>query len=300
MASFYKYVGKAAQNRNNSAVMRFWDTNFNMPVTNILDAGGWQEYVGPNNLWHIDTSFNFAATDGNYSPILYPGREALLFTGLTHWDNTGTGGNTTIYLQARNPSGVSIASYSYNYNVPASSPWAEFSALFNVGVAPWEVSTSGTFYFDMWTTGWDATGTSTTSYSFSNVPTSTQSPGSSYSGSIWVEGTTLCFINANGWKEIIPGVVQSFPGATPGAMWIDTNNNLSWVGNDGNVYIPGNKIQQFYSYFSNGAPGSVYAPGHEGSIWVDNQFGWTHISYIGNNGYKWLTGGGKDPYTAWA
>ena len=304
MASFYHYVAKAVHNRYDATEMRWWRTNFNMPVPNLFNQGTatWQEYIGPCDLYHINGPYDFSATDGNYAPIPGGGYEALVLVATYHWDAPQVGGNTVVYAQARNPSSTVIGGpYTYSYTVqPASgSMWWEYCSMFNLGVAPWEIATSGTYYHDMWTTGYNATGTTTMSWVCNNVPTNTQSPGSTYSGSIWVEGNNLCYVDANGWKQSITGSVQSSPGATAGSMWIDTSNNLCWVGTSGNVYAPPNKIQQFASTWTNGAPGSIYAPGHEGSVWIDNQFGDTHIAYIGNNGYKWLTGDGANPYVAY-
>jgi hypothetical protein len=82
-------------------------------------------------------------------------------------------------------------------------------------------------------------------------------------------------------------------------MWIDNSCYLNWVGSGGDIYRAKWRICQFCSSFTNGAPanpspGSSYA----GALWVDNQFGWTHLSYIGCDGNKYLTGAGNYPYTA--
>ena len=33
-----------------------------------------------------------------------------------------------------------------------------------------------------------------------------------------------------------------------------------------------------------------------GCIWVDNEFGLSHLAYIGTDGYKYLAGAGNYPY----
>ncbi|HEY0090417.1 MAG TPA: hypothetical protein VGB37_16325, partial [Candidatus Lokiarchaeia archaeon] len=83
------------------------------------------------------------------------------------------------------------------------------------------------------------------------------------------------------------------------SIWIDNSHYLHWTGCDGIDYRTPWRICQFCSSFTNGSgpnpsPGSSYA----GALWVDNEFGWTHLAYIGCDGNKYITGGANYPYTA--
>ena len=94
------------------------------------------------------------------------------------------------------------------------------------------------------------------------------------------------------------GDIIGFTGGTAGSIWVDNSNYLHWLNSSGVDYRAKWRINQFESSFENGAgfnpnPGSSYA----GALWVDNEFGWTHLAYIGADGSKYLVGSGDYPYT---
>ena len=85
---------------------------------------------------------------------------------------------------------------------------------------------------------------------------------------------------------------------TPGYFFCHNTNGLCWIGGNGHLYEQPWGIKQFASTFSNGATGATYAgTTNGGKIWVDNEFGDTHIAFINpSDGYKYLVGAGNYPY----
>ena len=136
MATFYHYVAKAVKNRYDSTQMRWWRTNFNMPVPYLFNQNNtWQEFVGPCDLYHITGPYDFSANDGNYAYIPGGGYEALIFVATYHWDAPQVGGTTVVNAQARNPSGTIIGGpYSYSYTVPAAAgtQWWEYCSILSL------------------------------------------------------------------------------------------------------------------------------------------------------------------------
>ena len=48
--------------------------------------------------------------------------------------------------------------------------------------------------------------------------------------------------------------------------------------------------------FSNSSgPNPNPGAGYAGALWMDGEFGWTHLAYIGCDGAKYITGAGRDP-----
>lgn len=89
------------------------------------------------------------------------------------------------------------------------------------------------------------------------------------------------------------GDLQSGTG-TAGYFWIQ-GIYLYWIDQYGGKRRAKWALEQFQSNFSNGAPYSVSGE-TAGYLYVDTQFGWTHIGYIGSNGRKYLAGDGNYPY----
>lgn len=277
----------------------FWKTNFNMPVENIFgNLTTWTRYNGPVTHGSSGTSFSLSGFS--------PGFETVVFSSIWDWENTGPDpvtvsaslyskwvdtDNSTTLVQGANGASVS--------HLVAAGDWYEYLFAVNIGVAGWEVDENSTYYTKSSATGTHAITEVSTGIVYSNVPSVTQL-GASTPGFIWVEGNNLCFVNANRWKHTIVGTqVSTTPGTSKaGFMWIDTSNDLHWVGaTSGYDYKIPWKVQQFASYFSNGPTNEVNAgTAKAGFIWVDSEFGDTHLAYIGYNGYKWLCGAGDDPY----
>ena len=281
--------------------MTFWKTNFNMPVPQLFNGSS-----------TCDGGF-MAVRYGNIGSTsqglqgFYPGYEVALADALWRWETYGgeclNGRACTTLNWYRGATCI----YGYAGQVCIDIPeyyiqWTE--GVTNTGVAGWEIYCNGSYSTKAQATNISgdnvSIGTYTLGLDFGCVPSTSQCS-SEIVGNIWVEGNNLNYINANRWEHTIVGcpVGVAF---TNGNIWIQDSglwvNTIHWTGGNGCVYRAPWKICQFASTFSNGAPSNP-SPGssYKGSIWVDDQFGSTHLAYIGCDGKKYLAGAGNYPYT---
>lgn len=273
----------------------WYKTNFNMPVPNIFAGSTFTRYIGPVNIINASTSYSLSGFTAGLEICVY----------LANWDfenNSASVYNisTQLYNRWTDPS-LNTIFWGYNgatftYSLPAFT-WISVYNAINTGIAGWEVNANGTYHCRASCTGTPTQGTVDTSVTMSNVPS--VSGVSSNTGSIWVEGNNLCFINAQTWKHTMVGTYTGTYAGTSkaGSIWVNNSNELCWIGANGYKYICAWHKQQFASVFSNSSTGSVYAgTSKAGTIWMDSEFGATHLAYIGADGYKYLTGAGDDPY----
>lgn len=291
MANYmYHKVAKGVQDNPSGDIMTWWKTNFNMPVPQLFD-GTWIEGVGPFIYHGLATSFDLTG--------LVTGWEVAVFMCGWHWEGP-LSGTAYIYSEWRDENNVlmftCVNGDASEIDV-ASGYYQEHMYGCNQGIAGWEIDVAGNYRVRSWSTGVGAMGQQDTIIAFSNVP-STSQLGADKPGYIWIEGNNLCYIDANQWKHSIVGDKFYYVDtAKAGYMWIDTNNYLCWIGADGYDYKTKWKIKQFASTWSNGPTNEVYAGTDKaGMIWVDDEFGQTHLSYIGYDGYKYLVGDGEYPY----
>lgn len=295
IASTTCFVSKGLQGMDSPyAYMNWYNTNFNMPVPGIYDGSTFIRYVGNANPISTGYSYNLSG--------FRPGYEICVGTAVYDAENNSGSTyylNSYIYNRWTDPSLNTLFWGSNGDNFSSTLYPYYYSTLWsaaNIGCADWEVAYSGTYH-------WRANGTGTPSFptidksvTMSSVP-SVATQGTA--GYIWVEGDNLCFINANSFKHTMVGInIFNVPGASnAGFIWIDTINNIHWVGSSGYEFVSAWKIKQFESIFSNGSPGTVYAgTSKKGYMWMDNQYGYTHLAYIGNDGYKYLAGAAGYPY----
>lgn len=303
MGFINNWIAEGVQNRNNGEIMHFWRSNFNMPVPNIfLGIPNWVDGYGPVTYYNPATSFNLSGFVG--------GLEIVLFVAVWHWDGPLVG-TTYLNLTWNRPDGSVIFWGANNFAVSLNIPsgyWSGYFWAINTGVAPWEVMSSANYSARSWSTGLDPI-TNNTTITFSNTPSAARVSGSSHQGYIWVEGNFLSIANCGGgydsyggtgygaWIHGINGTSLGGSG-TPGYIWVNTSNDLCFVDGSGTPCKVPWKIKQFASYFSNGATSTVYAgTSNAGKIWMDNEYGQTHIAYIGYDGYKYICGAGDYPYT---
>lgn len=301
IATITLHIAHGVQNLTDSTKkMTWWYTPFNMPVPNYMSnitsiirySGAWSyltettsydlsgfvpgmEVCNANTIWDFD---NNSGSTYNISTLLY-----------CRWCNTD-------YSNFSPPAwGYNGASYSYS--LPAFT-WVELWYGQNIGVAPWEIAASTNYRYTASASGTPSISATDLDITVTNCP-STATLGS-VEGYMWVEGNNLAFVGASQWKHQIVGTyVNSTPGSSKaGYIWIDTSNDLHWVTSAGDDYKVTWKIQQFASFYSDGATG-VTNPGgsYAGYIWADSEFGLNHIAYIGYDGYKYLVGEGNYPYT---
>ena len=301
IATITNHLSQGLESREFPGTKFTWfKTNFNMPVPAVF------YYTSFDPAWRYDGSASFLTETTSYNVSGFvPGYEICVGTSVWDFENDSGSSyniNTLLYQRWTDPSVSStlvqgLWGYNFIYNsLPAGYYTTLWNAI-NIGIAGWEISTSDTYHFRANAVGTPNISVEDTGVTFSNVPTVTQL-GSDKEGYIWVEGNDLCYINAGQWKHSMVGI---FVSATPGVpkagyIWIDTST-LHWVGEDGNDYRASWEVKQFASTFTNGATGETFAgiPQY-GCLWVDNEFGMTHLAYIADDGYKYLTGAGNDPY----
>ena len=286
-------VVEGIENTNNNNLMSWWKTNLGMPIPYLFDLTYPYSMGGPFTFYNKGTSFDLSGFS--------PGWKIAAFFCTWHWHGPLTGSGK-IYSKWRDRYGNTLSwganGTSVNLNL-ASGYWQEvFSA---VDISGWELDGDGNFSVQSWCDAVSGDDISipimTTTVAFNNVPDATTISGKE--GHIWVENNNLCYIDASGWKQTMIGIDQGLVDVgKQGYLWIDDSMNyLHWIGSDGHDYRAEWRIQQFASTWTNG-PVDERNPGvsYKGYIWVDNEFGKTHLSYIGANGYKFLTGSGHYPY----
>jgi hypothetical protein len=299
ITGIYQHISKGLINKSDSSNKMMWfKTNFNMPVEYLFNNDTWDRYDGPLDYSTETTSYDLTGFS--------PGYEICVATAVWDWENnSGSDYYLNVNLYSRwchtdysnfNPAMWGANGLNYTKTI---SPWewAEYSYSQNIGCASWEVTDSTDYRFTAYGSGTPDTSVTSTDVTFSNVPSTSTLDGKD--GYIWVEGNNLCLVNANLFKHTIVGIqVSTSPGTSKkGFMWIDTSNDLHWVGNNGYDYKVPWKVKQFDSTWTNSSDHEEYAgTSNAGYIWTDDEFGFTHLAYIGYDGYKYLAGAGVDPY----
>ena len=296
IATITNHISKGVQNFNDTSKKMTWfKTNFNMPVEDYMaDNNPFTRYVGCWNYLTETTSYSLTGFVPGYEICV--GHAIYDFhnnSGSTYEINTLLSGrwtdpslNTLYWIWEDVPYALSLPAWHY------STVWY----CGNIGCAGWEVSANGVYHFRAGAIGTPNIASIDSAVTMSNVPSTTQL-GASKPGHIWVEGNNLCFINANQWKHTMIGTDNGDKSADGGYIWIDTSNVLHWIGGNGHDYSAKWQVKQFNSFYGNGPTGEVNAgTSKKGMMWTDNEFGWTHLSYIGYDGYKYLTGAGNNPY----
>jgi hypothetical protein len=288
---------------DSSLKMTFWKTNFNMPVPNLYgNLSTWTRFIGP---------FSYSGQAGSYDLSGFvPGFEVLLATAIWDFENTAAspaGYSANLYSRWCDTDGTTTIEQGYNGQAVsgtlAANSWTEYAYSMNIGVDADEFKTSGTYYHRVKATGTNAFAETSDGHAINNCPdVATLTLSSSKRGYIWVEGNNLAYVNGGsdsggGWKHSMAGDLVGASGSDAGYLWVGTDNLIHWVGADGNHYKAKWAIKQVYSYFTNGPTGSVNAGTNKaGKIWVDTEFGTTHLGYIGYDGWKYLAGAGDYPY----
>lgn len=295
------HISKGVQNNSGSPKFTWFKTNFNMPVPNYSIGGTYNRYLANITYLSEQTTYDLSG--------FIAGFEICNAVGIFDFENDSGSSyniNTNISVAWRDAALnvlVGVFTSPFVTTLPAGY-WTSVWLSANIGVAHWEVSSArgSTYYFRANASGTPNISTVSTTVTMNNIP-STSSNGTP--GYIWVEGNNLCYVTGgdSGYptdyrKQTMVGVQSGYTGASAGYMWIDTSTHkLCWIGSDGYKYVAKWCVQQYASFYSNGATGATFAGTTKaGYIWTDREFGQTHLAYIGSDGYKYLTGGGDDPY----
>jgi len=286
----------------NGKCHKVWNTNFNMPVS-CLWTGAWTMCHG----WVQTYSGIMDSTSRNLSAngLCFPGHEVAESIMTAWWcvtDGSTLNGNgclhqcwtreSTIIAHGVTPVSVSLSAPNPGYQ------WQFYQYHYMTGVDSDEVCCDGNYCTDtrvQQVSGDDVSiSNCNISLYWGGVP-STSRYSSTLRGSIWVEGNNLHYINANCWEHSQAGNCIG-SGGTAGAIYIDTNHYLNWVNASGDIYRACWRLCQFESCFTNSSgPNPSPGAGYAGALWMDGEFGYTHLAYIGCDGNKYITGMGRDP-----
>lgn len=285
----------------NSVDHKVWNTNFNMPIPNLF-SGSSTATDG-----FVTTYCNILDFSSRSLATLCPGFEVMEHVTNFLWCVTNgsclNGISCVRQCWDRDSFNFNSFNWSVCVNIQAPSPTGftfQFQQQLNLtGVDTDEVCCDAIYCANS-----RATSTSGDDVSISNccidmelgaVPFPTTCFAAGCRGAIWVEGDDLHFINNRRWEHAIQGT-QVDTGANAGSLYVDLNHTLHWANSGGCVFCAPWRLCQFCSTFSNSS-GPNPAPGSscQGAIWVDAEFGNTHLAYIGCDGNKYLAGAGVDP-----
>lgn len=286
----------------NGDIANFWRTNAAMPIPDLKSGSysfnsGWMAArycdIGGSSQGLIDfcPGYGVGVADGLFRWCLTNGS---CLNGITCVNLFWYRGSTCI-------GGPSILVCLDGQADPGSWYWMIYETMSTTAVWDTAVCCDGTYCTKAYACTISGDDSSISScdicFDFGGVP-SVSKCSSLLTGSIWVEGDDLAYINACRWENKITGTCQG-SGASPGAIWIDNSHYLNWANSGGCWFQAPWRICQFCSWFGCGAPDNP-SPGasYAGSIWVDDEFGCTHLAYIGCDGNKYLAGGGDYPYSA--
>lgn len=297
IANVTNHISKGVQNYNDTSKKMTWfKTNFNMPVPNYMAANNpFTRYSGCWDYLGEATSYDLTG--------FVPGYE--ICNACTIFDFENNGGSTyniDTYLTTKWVSHDNstvmfyiLNNYHFTYSLPAGY-YTELWSGGNIGCASGEIHSNNDYYFKSSASGTPNIAEVSTTVSITNCPDTTPLALGT-DGYIWVEGNNLCMVGSQRFKHTIIGVSLGEVGLTPGYIWIDDSGIIHWVGNDGKDYTNRWQKKQFASFYGNSSTGEVNAgTSKKGFIWADDEFGGTHLGYIGVDGYKYLTGAGESPY----
>ena len=294
---------KEAKNRDDTENRhRAWNADPGMPVKELFSSTELFSKTAGGFLRLYDRQSSYDLSD------LSLGMAICFNSALFYWENDTDGDqiiDVDCYHEVEDPDGTIIVATTfpvYSYLKPGY--WYAYQTVFLLQNRPWRIYKDGTYTARAWAEEFGQGGGGMAEgfeeIEFNNVPDPLKGD-TDKAGYIWVEGEDLAFIGALGFKHVLKGKKESGLGTTPdkaGYIWLDeSQNNVTWIGESGNYYETKWKVKQFECSFG-GASGEQYAGTDKaGHTWMDDEFGRTHFSYIGTDGYKYLVGSGDNPYT---
>lgn len=285
MATCTVKVVKAIQNYNTWAQMTWWKTPFNMPVP-YLFWSWWPDLpLWPFNFYWESLSWDLA--------WFFPWNEICGFFSFIKWD-WPVSWNITVYQYWYKPDWTLIfTNWPYVINATVSSwYWSVWCTWMNTWVASWEVNVAWTYRLNTVVT-WAFSWSWDTYVSFSNVPDCTQYPGREWA--MWMSSWDLKYYVANQFQHSITGSAWwSVWADKAGSIWVWNDNFIYWVDENWTLRKTLWALKQFASSWSNWATWEVSGK-EPWCIYLDNQFWWSHISYIWADWYKYLTWATQNP-----
>ena len=307
------WVGKAYKGTS-GCCHTMYRTNANMPKynpkgTDILEAGS-----GPGDLFATGFICAWYCQPGSYDlSDTCRGFELFMGSAMTRYCVSDTDSLNGIHIRCLhwiNCTGATMWADSSFQCIDIPEPgvgnwsWQYSQYMLQIGANGWEICNNGNHYLRSCVgcySGDDLSiATNCVVTPVSNVP-SLPTTGSTR-GTIWVEGNDLHFIpeqTTETWEHAMVGCGTGGAYGDGGSIWIGNDNYLYWTNCDGTALLKACwAICQFASWGS-GSSGANPSPGagSAGAIWVDGEFGYSHLAYIGCDGNKYITGAGNYPYT---
>ena len=265
--------------------MRWHKTNFNMPVFNLWEWS-WSEWWVLSYLWQ-STSYDLSGFRPWFETFVW--MSFCRFNWPLYW---------TIYInqQWHHPTKwIMFTNWPFQLNLSLNSWWwQEFEVWSNQWVAWWEIDRAWTYKLKC-IISWAYSQTKTTNITVANVPDTSETYWLQWS--VWTEWSNLNYWVANPFEHWTSWTSLWYVWTDKAwAIWIWTDNYLYWV--DQNWYKKRAKwkVKQFASTWSNSASKSVSGK-DPWCIFMDNEFWWTHISYIWYDWNKYLTWAWEYPYS---
>lgn len=285
--NIYNHFAKWFRNKSSWTSMTWWKSNFNMPVPDIYD----DNTIYSKTEWMLDsideatsfdlTWFNYwweAIAASSVFTVDWPYWWADIFISQewrdTLWNIIFT--NWPVLMETW---------------VLLSWEWSSYQLWSNQWVAPWEISTSWIYTCRCIATWW-YNQTVDFQVNITNVPLFYWYKDPWY---IWVEWTQICYTSANWFLHKKTWVFDSNVWISSAwAIWIQWSS-IRYIDQLWDMRIWETPIKQFWSIFSNWPTWSVswQSPWY---IYADNEFWWTHLSYIDSLWNKWLTWDWEYPY----
>ena len=286
--SINNQFAKGFKNKTSGTKMVWWKTNFNMPVPNIFDNNTAFTQVE----WMLDpleeaTTFDLSWYNQGWEIIAAATIFVITWEILNPW-------LVTVEQKWKKPNWTVMFTNSINWTInPQSSlDWQWYQIASNQWLAPWEVDVSWTYTLET-SMSWVYNMNKTFNVTFTNVPAFTWYQDPWY---MWVEGDNLKYVSANWFIHTVEWTNIWAVGWELWSVWIEPSNNIHYINDSWDNNIAPWKIEQFASAFSNWPTESVswQSPWY---LYADNQFWWTHLSYIWDDGKKYLVWDGHYPYT---
>lgn len=285
--NIYNTFARWFTNKSSGTEMTWWKTNFNMPVPDIFDDNtnytktDWM--LNPQSPW---TSFDLSWFNYWWEVIA----ANTVFT--VDWPYSNW--IIDISQKWKKPDWSEIfTNWPYTFDPWSVCDWCwqSYQIVSNQWVAPWEIDIDWTYTLEAIATWW-INQTSTFNVTFTNVPVF---PWYEVSWYLWVEWSQLCYTSANWFVHKIDWIWWTNVWTENSwKIWVEWIY-LHWISDTWYKKTTSWTIDQFDSSFSNWATWSVswQTPWY---LYADNEFGYTHLSYIDANWDKRLIWDGVYPY----
>jgi len=222
----------------------------------------------------------------------YPGHEVLMVV-VRPFMTESYGGTYRIHLSfERGNQEIANTTWDYYFTPDSSWDWWWYACWGGIGITDYEIrNNSSTESLVCRCKVFRSDGSIALHESYAidihGLDTSRLTKHTSSQGSFWVEGTKLCYISGQSFKQVISGDNMGITGKTPGSIWYEPNdgNCLRYVDSSGTV-------RRTHAGFINddgrgGLGGGQYRGTDKvGRIWVESAWHNVYLMFINGSGYQ--------------